>query len=100
VPFSLMVEGQVLDTQSPQTRWSVRVDLNDDGEYSEMDGELLLEYDQFDNEYGLNDSITIDSEYIGQTVYMRLNGDTFKGFSACQTILGSVVELRLKVVAP
>ncbi|WP_283788445.1 PKD domain-containing protein [Bermanella sp. WJH001] len=99
-PFSLVVTGTVVDTEFKDTRWSARVDLNDDGKYTEADGELLLEYDQFENEYGLNQNITIGEEYIGNTVYMRLNGDTFKGFSACHAILGSVIDVRLKLVAP
>ena len=99
-PFSLVVTGTVVDTESKDTRWSARVDLNDDGKYTEADDELLLEFDQFENEYSLNQSITIDAAHVGKTLYMRLNGDTFKGFSACHAILGSVVEVRLKIVAP
>jgi PKD repeat protein len=99
-PFQLVVTGTVIDTESTETRWSARIDLNDDGIYSEADSELFLEQDQFDNDYSLNDTITIDSSHIGKTVYMRLNGDTFKGFSACHAILGSVVEVRLKIVSP
>ncbi|MFT5594917.1 MAG: vibriolysin [Oceanicoccus sp.] len=99
-PFSVVVVGTVVDTKSTDTRWSVRVDLNDDASYTEADDELLLEKNQANNEYSFNETITIDSSYIGKTVYMRLNGDTFKSFSACNTIMGSVVEVRLNVVAP
>jgi hypothetical protein len=107
--FSIAVAGTVMDPLPPEsedydkyskTRWHVRVDLNDDGQYVENDGELLLEKDQIDNEYDLNESITIANEYIGKTLYMRLNGDTFKSFNPCYAILGSVADVRLKVIAP
>lgn len=108
-PFPIAVTGTVMDPLPPEsedydkyskTRWHVRVDLNDDGQYVENDGEVLLEVDQVDNEYDLNESITIGSEYIGKTLYMRLNGDTFKSFNPCSTIFGSVADVRLKIIAP
>ena len=108
-PFPIAVRGTVTDPLPPEsedyekyskTRWHVRVDLNDDGQYVDNDGEVLLEVDQVDNEYDFNESITIGSEYIGKTLYMRLNGDTFKSFNPCSTIFGSVADVRLKIIAP
>jgi hypothetical protein len=103
--FTIAVTGTVLNTEKPKTTWYVRIDLNDDGEFSfkksaefPFTDEELLRLEQDDNAYSFNQAITVPAEYSGKTLHMRLSGDTLGSFSACSVYLGAVVDVRLNVL--
>jgi len=96
--FPVQVSGVVIGSEKPTSKWQAWVDYNDDGVYSFSSNEHILELEQDNNEYSLNTVLNIPEQYIGETLYLRLSGDTFKSFNPCNALKDSMVDIKIRVV--
>lgn len=101
VPFQIQIEGDVINEDIDEIYWYVWIDLNDDGFYENLDiadwdrGERFHKSAQSIPDYDLNAEVTISENYVGQTLYMRISGDSASG--SCGTYTGSSIDIRVRV---
>lgn len=97
--FPVVINGNVLGDNKPDTIWEAWVDFNDDGVFDHRNetSESILVFKQTDK-YGLNTKMNIPGEYAGKTLYMRIESHPFSIFDPCSSPIKSVIDIKLHVL--